>query len=133
MRTTLPSRDEAGKRWWDLGYLELATGNYSAAQTELEAARDGFAAAGDLYGETRSLAALGSLALHQERSDRAIPLLQQSLRLSRTLADLDDIAWALECGAAHGALAMTTPGDTSMASLQEVLQTMKGGTARISR
>jgi 2-dehydro-3-deoxygluconokinase len=44
-----------------------------------------------------------------------------------------DIAWAVECGAAHGALAMTTPGDTSMSSLQEVLQTMKGGTARISR
>ena len=44
-----------------------------------------------------------------------------------------DIAWALECGAAHGALAMTTPGDASMASLQEILQAMKGGTARISR
>jgi 2-dehydro-3-deoxygluconokinase len=44
-----------------------------------------------------------------------------------------DLAWAVECGAAHGALAMTTPGDTSMATLQEVLQVMKGGTARISR
>jgi len=44
-----------------------------------------------------------------------------------------DIAWALECGAVHGALAMTTPGDTSMASLPEILQVMKGGTARISR
>lgn len=44
-----------------------------------------------------------------------------------------DIAWAVECGAAHGALAMTTPGDTSMATLQEILQAMKGGTARISR
>jgi 2-dehydro-3-deoxygluconokinase len=44
-----------------------------------------------------------------------------------------DIAWALECGAAHGALAMTTPGDTSMATLQEVLQVMKGAAARISR
>jgi 2-dehydro-3-deoxygluconokinase len=44
-----------------------------------------------------------------------------------------DIAWALECGAVHGALAMTTPGDTSMVSLQEILQVMKGGTARISR
>jgi 2-dehydro-3-deoxygluconokinase len=44
-----------------------------------------------------------------------------------------DIAWALECGAIHGAFAMTTPGDTSMASLQEILQVMKGGTARISR
>jgi 2-dehydro-3-deoxygluconokinase len=44
-----------------------------------------------------------------------------------------DLAWAVECGAAHGALAMTTPGDTSMATLAEVLQVMKGKTARISR
>jgi 2-dehydro-3-deoxygluconokinase len=41
--------------------------------------------------------------------------------------------WAVECGAAHGALAMTTPGDTSMATLKEVLQVMKGEGARISR
>jgi 2-dehydro-3-deoxygluconokinase len=44
-----------------------------------------------------------------------------------------ELAWAVDCGAAHGALAMTTPGDTSMATLQEVLQVMKGKTARISR
>jgi len=44
-----------------------------------------------------------------------------------------DAQWAVECGAAHGALAMTTPGDTSMATLKEVLQVMKGGSARISR
>jgi 2-dehydro-3-deoxygluconokinase len=42
-------------------------------------------------------------------------------------------AWAVECGAAHGALAMTTPGDTSMATLEEVLQAMQGAAARISR
>ncbi len=41
--------------------------------------------------------------------------------------------WAVECGAAHGALAMTTPGDTSMATLEEVLQVMKAQTARIAR
>jgi 2-dehydro-3-deoxygluconokinase len=41
--------------------------------------------------------------------------------------------WAVECGAAHGALAMTTPGDTSMATLQEVLQLMKSQAARIAR
>lgn len=41
--------------------------------------------------------------------------------------------WAVECGAAHGALAMTTPGDTSMATLVEVERAMKGGTARVSR
>jgi 2-dehydro-3-deoxygluconokinase len=41
--------------------------------------------------------------------------------------------WAVECGAAHGALAMTTPGDTSMATLAEVLQVMHGAGARIAR
>jgi 2-dehydro-3-deoxygluconokinase len=41
--------------------------------------------------------------------------------------------WAVECGAAHGALAMTTPGDTSMATLKEVVQIMKGVGARIAR
>lgn len=44
-----------------------------------------------------------------------------------------DAQWAVECGAAHGALAMTTPGDTSMAMLDEVLQVMKGKGARIAR
>ena len=41
--------------------------------------------------------------------------------------------WAVECGAAHGALAMTTPGDTTMATLAEVERVMKGGTARVAR
>lgn len=40
---------------------------------------------------------------------------------------------AVEYGAAHGALAMTTPGDTSMASLVEVERVMKGGSARVAR
>jgi 2-dehydro-3-deoxygluconokinase len=44
-----------------------------------------------------------------------------------------DPQWAVDCGAAHGALAMTTPGDTTMATLDEVLQAMKAGTARIVR
>ena len=41
--------------------------------------------------------------------------------------------WAVECGAAHGALAMTTPGDTPMVTLAEVERVMKGGTARVAR
>ena len=44
-----------------------------------------------------------------------------------------DPQWSVECGAAHGALAMTTPGDTSMVTLQEVVQVMKGIGARIAR
>jgi len=44
-----------------------------------------------------------------------------------------DAQWAVECGAAHGALAMTTPGDTTMVTLNEVLQLMRGTGARIKR
>jgi 2-dehydro-3-deoxygluconokinase len=43
------------------------------------------------------------------------------------------IEYAVQCGVAHGALAMTTPGDTSMATLAEVERAMKGGSARIAR
>jgi 2-dehydro-3-deoxygluconokinase len=43
------------------------------------------------------------------------------------------IEWAVRCGVAHGALAMTTPGDTSMATLAEVERIIKGGSARIAR
>jgi 2-dehydro-3-deoxygluconokinase len=41
--------------------------------------------------------------------------------------------WALRCGLAHGALAMTTPGDTTMATLSEVERVMAGGNARVQR
>ncbi len=44
-----------------------------------------------------------------------------------------DLAKAVNYGAAHGALAMTTPGDTSMATRDEVEKIMKGGTARVDR
>jgi 2-dehydro-3-deoxygluconokinase len=49
------------------------------------------------------------------------------------LMEKGDAAVAVEYGAAHGALAMTTPGDTSMASLSEVEHLMKGGSARVAR
>lgn len=40
---------------------------------------------------------------------------------------------AVEYGAAHGALAMTTPGDTTMATLAEVEKLVSGGGARVVR
>jgi 2-dehydro-3-deoxygluconokinase len=43
------------------------------------------------------------------------------------------VEWAVRCGVAHGALAMTTAGDTSMASKAEVERAMKGSSARIER
>jgi 2-dehydro-3-deoxygluconokinase len=44
-----------------------------------------------------------------------------------------DAQQAVDYGAAHGALAMTTPGDTSMATKSEVEKLMKGGGARVVR
>ena len=44
-----------------------------------------------------------------------------------------DMPKALNYGAAHGALAMTTPGDSSMATLQEVSDLVAGGSARVQR
>jgi 2-dehydro-3-deoxygluconokinase len=40
---------------------------------------------------------------------------------------------SLQLGIAHGALAMTTPGDTSMVSLAEVQKLAAGGNARVER
>jgi 2-dehydro-3-deoxygluconokinase len=49
------------------------------------------------------------------------------------LMRFEDPQKAVEYGAAHGALAMTTPGDTSMASLKEVEALVQGSSARIQR
>jgi 2-dehydro-3-deoxygluconokinase len=40
---------------------------------------------------------------------------------------------AVDLGAAHGALSMTTPGDNSMATLPEVLRLAQGGDAKVVR
>jgi 2-dehydro-3-deoxygluconokinase len=49
------------------------------------------------------------------------------------LMENGDLQVAVNCGAAHGALAMTTPGDTSMANKAEVENLMKGSGARVRR
>jgi 2-dehydro-3-deoxygluconokinase len=43
------------------------------------------------------------------------------------------LAEALQFGIAHGALAMTTPGDTSMVTQREVENLVQGGSARVQR
>jgi 2-dehydro-3-deoxygluconokinase len=45
----------------------------------------------------------------------------------------ESVECALQCGVAHRALAMSTPGDTTMTSVSEVLKAMNGGSARIER
>jgi len=49
------------------------------------------------------------------------------------LMELGDPQQAVEYGAAHGALAMTTAGDTTMASLAEVKKIVAGAGARVDR
>ena len=49
------------------------------------------------------------------------------------LMELEDPEMAVNYGAAHGALAMTTPGDTSMATLKEVEKLVGGAGARVDR
>lgn len=49
------------------------------------------------------------------------------------LMEFDDAQRAVDYGAAHGALAMTTPGDTSMATKTDVEKLACGGSARVDR
>jgi len=49
------------------------------------------------------------------------------------LMEIGDLQTAVEYGAAHGALAMTTPGDTTMVTLAEVSKLANGGSARVIR
>ncbi len=49
------------------------------------------------------------------------------------LMEAKGMKWSLDCGVAHGALAMTTPGDSSMATLPEVVRLMQGGSAAVQR
>ncbi len=45
----------------------------------------------------------------------------------------EDPQKAVNYGVVHGALVVTTPGDTSMASLKEVEAKVNGGSARVQR
>ncbi len=47
--------------------------------------------------------------------------------------EFNDAHLAVEYGAAHGAHAMTTPGDTTMATLPEIQKLVGGGSARVDR
>ncbi len=88
--------------------------------------------------------AWGAIALYQ---DQIIHVPQRDLDIYDRVGGGDSFAsgliygliagkpidWAVHCGVAHGALAMTTAGDTSMATLAEVERIIKGGSARIAR
>jgi 2-dehydro-3-deoxygluconokinase len=93
---------------------------------------------------TASRNAWGAIALYE---DRIIHVPQRDIDIYDRVGGGDSFAsgliygllagkpidWAVRCGVAHGALAMTTPGDTSMATLAEVERIIKGGSPRIAR
>jgi 2-dehydro-3-deoxygluconokinase len=88
--------------------------------------------------------AWGAIALYQ---DKIVHVPQREIEIYDRVGGGDSFAsgliygllagkpidYAVQCGVAHGALAMTTPGDTSMATLAEVERAMQGGSARIAR
>lgn len=90
------SRSTAALAAFNLGYAALTDGDHEEARRQIEAAQATFNQAGDAYGLARSLAALGAIALHEERPGEACTPLRQSLAISQRLGDRDDIAWALE-------------------------------------
>ena len=93
---------------------------------------------------TASRNAWGAMALYQ---DEIVHVPQRDIEILDRVGGGDSFAsgliygllagkpieWAVRCGVAHGALAMTTPGDTSMATRAEVERVMKGSSARIER
>jgi len=94
--------------------------------------------------QTASRNAWGAIALYE---DRIVHVPQREIDIFDRVGGGDSFAsgliyglladkgvdWAVRCGVAHGALAMTTPGDTNMATLAEVERMIKGGSARIAR
>jgi 2-dehydro-3-deoxygluconokinase len=93
---------------------------------------------------TASRNAWGAIALYEDKivhvPQREIDILDRvgggdsfASGLIYGLLAAKPIEWVLRCGVAHGALAMTTPGDTSTATLAEVERLIKGGSARIAR
>jgi predicted ATPase/class 3 adenylate cyclase len=85
-----------GMARFNAGYLELTRGDYPAAEARLQAAHAALAGAGHHHGAARSLAALGSVALHEGRTADAVERLRESIELAARVGDRGILAWALE-------------------------------------
>jgi len=85
-----------GMARFNSGYLELERGDYTAAQKRFESAHALFREIDNTHGAARSLAALGAIALHDDRFADAVEPLRESIALARTMGDRENMAWALE-------------------------------------
>ncbi|MDE3189121.1 MAG: sugar kinase [Acidobacteriota bacterium] len=127
-------------------FTELPVAGYEAMLREVAAAYPNLKLIASTLrtAHTASRNAWGAIALYQ---DEIIHVPQREIEILDRVGGGDSFAsgliygllaarpieWAVQCGVAHGALAMTTPGDTSMATLAEVERAIKGGSARIAR
>ena len=127
-------------------FTELPIGAYEGMLREVAAAYPNLKLVASTLrtAQTATRNAWGAIALYQ---DRIVHVPQREVEIFDRVGGGDsfasgliygllagkDIEWAVRCGVAHGALAMTTPGDTSMATLAEVERAMIGGGARIAR
>jgi 2-dehydro-3-deoxygluconokinase len=97
----------------------------STVRTTASASRNGWSAFG--YAEGAACAGLSFEAL--EILDRVGGGDSFAAGVIYGLLSGRSLRWSIDCGVAHGALAMTTPGDASMATLAEVERLMQGGGA----
>jgi len=127
-------------------FAELPIGAYEEMLREVAAAYPNLKVIASTLrtAHTATRNAWGAMALYQ---DQVIHVPQREVEIYDRVGGGDSFAsgliygllagksidYAVQCGVAHGALAMTTPGDTSMATLPEVERAIKGGSARIAR
>ena len=83
----------------------------------------------------RAFAGFGAFVLEDRLLALQAPAIaaQAAILAHRPVARYQDRNRIRGAGAAHGALASTTPGDTSMATRKEVEKTIAGGGARVVR
>ncbi len=127
-------------------FKELPVASYEAMLREVAAAYPNLKLVATTLrtAQTASRNAWGAMAIYQDEilyvPQREVDILDRvgggdsfASGLIYGLLSGRPAAWAVACGVAHGALAMTTPGDTSMATRSEVERVMQGGSARIAR
>jgi predicted ATPase/class 3 adenylate cyclase len=81
---------------FNLGYDSLSGGDFDDARQWFEAVLTGLMNDSEGYWIARTLAALGSVALHQGRTEEALDFLRRSLAVSSRIRDRDNMAWAIQ-------------------------------------
>ena len=131
----------------DPGYAELVTDSYRAMLAQATRSYPNWHLVATTLRSVHSASRNGWAAVAWSRDDGFVESVHRELEVLDRVGGGDSFASgliygilngrslgdAVEYGAAHGALAMTTPGDTSMATLADVDHLIAGGGARVRR